>query len=313
MVKLAIALFLLAVVALAVSYMISPLRTFNTLVPKDKGSSKVAEGQAYGSDRRQMLDIYAPADTSQAARPVVVFFYGGSWNSGTRAGYNFAGRALASRGFVVAVPDYRLVPEIHFPAFIEDGAAAVRWVRQNIANYGGDPDRIVLMGHSAGAHIAAMLATDPQWLEGDRGFVQGLVGLAGPYDFFPFDTAASVEAFGDWPRSEETQPITFADGSAPPALLLTGAEDTVVKPRNSEALSTTLTDAGVGAEMVTYPGVDHIDILVALSRPLRGRAPVLEDASRFIANVTGGEGAARQSEDTAPVRTRGLAERPGLR
>ncbi len=311
--KFAIALIVLAAIGLAVSYMISPLRTFNTLVPKDKGSSKVAEGQAYGSDRRQMLDIYAPDGAREAARPVVVFFYGGSWNSGTRAGYDFAGHALASRGFVAVVPDYRLVPEIRFPEFIEDGAAAVRWVRQNIASFGGDPDRIVLMGHSAGAYIAAMLATDPQWLGDDRGAVQGLVGLAGPYDFFPFDTAASIAAFGDWPRGEETQPITYADGSAPPALLLTGEEDTVVKPRNSEALSTTLADAGVGAEMVTYPGVDHIDILVALARPLRGRAPVLEDASRFIANVTANDEAAPKSEDTMSARTGSLAERQGLR
>ena len=217
----------------------------------------------------------------------MLFFYGGSWNSGSREGYNFAGRALASRGFVVAVPDYRLVPDVHFPAFVEDGAAAVRWVRQNIADFGGDPERVVLMGHSAGAHIAAMLATDPQWLARDRAAVQGFVGLAGPYDFAPLDTPSSIAAFGAWPRVEETQPISFADESSPPALLLTGADDTVVKPRNSKALSATLADAGVKAEMVSYPGVDHVDILIAMSRPLRGRAPVLEDASRFIASVTG--------------------------
>nr|WP_202131736.1 alpha/beta hydrolase [Aurantiacibacter rhizosphaerae] len=284
---------MLAVLALGIAYKISPLRTFDTLVPKDDGGRKIAEGLAYGNDARQALDIYAPTTPGDGLntddlRPVVVFFYGGSWDSGTREGYNFAGRALAARGFVVAVPDYRLVPQVHFPAFVQDGAAAVHWVRQNIAHYGGDPDRIVLMGHSAGAYIAAMLATDPQWLGDDeRTAVRGFVGLAGPYDFAPLDTAASINAFGDWPGVEETQPITFADEGALPALLLTGTEDTVVKPRNSEALAAKLRAAGVAAQMVRYPGIDHVGVLIAMSRPLRGRAPVLDDASRFIASVTG--------------------------
>ena len=161
-------------------------------------------------------------------------------------------------------------------------------MRQNIAQYGGDPDRIVLMGHSAGAYIAAMLATDPQWLGGDdRAAMRGFVGLAGPYDFAPLDTHASINAFGEWPRVAETQPITFAGTGAPPSLLLTGADDTVVKPRNSEALAAKLRAAGVAADLVKYPGIDHVGVLIAISRPLRGRAPVLDDASRFIASVTG--------------------------
>ena len=289
MIKPAISLIVLALSALGISYAVSPLRTFDTLVPKDSNARKVAEGLEYGDHTRQALDIYAPTENSDGLRPVVVFFYGGSWNSGTREGYNFAGRALASRGYIVAVPDYRLVPEVRFPGFVEDGAAAVRWVRQNITTYGGDPDRIVLMGHSAGAYIAAMLATNPQWLGADRVALRGLVGLAGPYDFAPLDTDASIAAFGEWPRVAETQPISFADDSAPPALLLTGADDTIVKPRNSQALLATLQDAGVDARMVTYPGIDHIDILIAMSRPLRGRTPVLDDAARFIDRVTAPE------------------------
>jgi len=279
-------LVVLAVLGLGIAYLVSPLHTFDRLVPKDAEGQKIAEGLAYGEGERQALDIYAPVGESTQTRPVVVFFYGGSWNSGTRAGYNFAGRALAARGYVVVVPDYRLVPEVHFPAFVEDGAEAVRWVRENVADYGGDPEQIVLMGHSAGAHIAAMLANDPQWLGADRAALRGLVGLAGPYDFAPLDTAATIEAFGEWPRVEETQPITYVGAGAPPALLLTGADDTTVKPRNSRALSAALTAAGVSAQMVTYPGVDHIDILIALSRPLRSRAPVLTDASAFIDRVT---------------------------
>ncbi|MGB3796335.1 MAG: alpha/beta hydrolase, partial [Alteraurantiacibacter sp.] len=135
--KFVIILIALAAIALGISYAISPLRTFDALVPKDGNARKVADGAAYGTDERQALDIYAPTAPDDAPRPVVVFFYGGSWNSGTRHGYNFAGRALASRGFVVAVPDYRLVPEVRFPTFVQDGAAAVRWVRRNIGQYGG--------------------------------------------------------------------------------------------------------------------------------------------------------------------------------
>lgn len=284
--KILLAIVVLAAATLGVAYWISPLLTFNTLVPKDAGGRQVAEGLAYGESDRQALDIYAPADADAANLPVVVFFYGGSWNSGTREGYDFAGRALAAQGNIVVVPDYRLVPEVRFPGFVEDGAAAVAWVRRNISDYGGDPDRIVLMGHSAGAQIGAMLALDPQWLGEGRAAIRGFVGLAGPYDFAPLDTDASIAAFGEWPSVAETQPITYADGTAPPALLLTGADDTVVKPRNSEALSGALVAAGVEAEMTTYRGIDHIDILIALSRPLRGRAPVLQDTSRFIARVT---------------------------
>lgn len=286
--------FLLAFIALAalgvgVSYAMFPLRTFNALVPKDAESRLAAEGIAYGEGERRMLDIYVPEEQADGPRPVIVWFHGGSWNSGTRHGYDFAGRALAAQGFVTVIPDYRLVPEVRFPDFVEDGAAAVRWVRANIGDYGGDGERIVLTGHSAGAYIAAMLANDPQWLGDDRTAVAGMVGLAGPYDFVPFDTPSSIETFGQWPEPAATQPVTFADASAPPALLLTGADDITVKPRNSQALAARLAEAGVEAQMVQYEGIDHIDILSSLARPLRGQAPVLDDLASFAHRVTSRE------------------------
>ena len=281
-----LALPLVAIIGIGVSYLISPLHTFNTLVPKDGGSRQAAEGISYGDHERQQLDIYAPHAEADGPRPVIVWFYGGSWNSGSREGYAFAGRALAARGFVTVVADYRLVPEVRFPGFVEDGADAVRWVRENIGDHGGDGERIVLAGHSAGAYIAAMLANDPQWLGEDRDALAGMVGLAGPYDFYPFDTSSTVDAFGEWHEPEATQPVTFADDTAPPALLLTGADDTTVKPRNSEALSARLDEAGVEAELVRYQDIDHIDIVIALSRPLRGRAAVLDDLTVFARRVT---------------------------
>jgi acetyl esterase/lipase len=263
----------------------SPLGLFNGLVPKDGGSRLVASGVSYGEGPRRMLDVYAPRKGGDK-RPVILFFYGGSWNSGSRTGYGFVGRALAARGFVTVIPDYRLVPEVTYPGFVEDGAAAVRWARAHAKDYGGDGDRIVLAGHSAGAYIAAMLAVDGRWLGADRMAVRGLAGLAGPYDFAPFTVAASQAAFGAWPKPAETQPVTWADASAPPALLLAGAEDTTVKPRNSKALAAALAKAGVAAEVKLYPGIGHVGILAAIAKPLRGKAPVLENMTAFTARVT---------------------------
>lgn len=260
----------------------SPLTTFDRLVPKDRGGIRVAKDLAYGAAPRQRLDVYAPRKACGRSRPVVVFFYGGSWNSGTRAGYAFVGRALAARGFVTVVPDYRLVPDVHYPAFVEDGAAAVRWAISHADAYCGDGGSVVLMGHSAGAYIAAMLAVDPRWLGASRPAVKGLVGLAGPYDFAPFDVAASRAAFGQSPDPAATQPVTWAGAGDPPALLLYGSDDTVVRPRNSEALAAKLRAGGVAVDERAYAKLGHIGILLALARPFRGRAPVLDDVAGFV-------------------------------
>lgn len=262
----------------------TPITAFNALVPKDGGARLAAKSVPYGEGPRRMLDVYAPRGAT--GRPVIVFFYGGSWNSGARGGYGFVGRALAARGFVTLVPDYRLFPEVAYPGFVEDGAAAVRWARAHARDYGGDGDRIVLAGHSAGAYIAAMLAVDARWLGADRAAVRGLVGLAGPYDFAPFTVGAAQQAFGDWPRPAETQPVTWADASAPPALLLTGARDTIVRPRNSEALAAKLRAAGVPVDAKSYPDLGHIGVVTAVAKPFRGNAPVVADMAAFAERVT---------------------------
>lgn len=269
----------------------SPLTTFDALIPKDAGSRQTAQGIAYGSDARQRLDVYVPDEdrARPTGRPVVVFFYGGSWNSGTRKGYDFVGRALAARGFVTIIPDYRLVPEVRYPAFVEDGAAAVRWARQHAAEYGGNPDEIVLVGHSAGAYIAAMLALDERWLGEERRAVRGFAGLAGPYDFAPFDVPASQDAFGLWPDPAETQPITWAGVGDPPTLLLTGDDDDVVKPFNSTALATQLRAAGVPVEHKRYPELGHVGLITSFARPWRGRSSALDDVTLFVKQVTASE------------------------
>ncbi|MFZ4121607.1 MAG: alpha/beta hydrolase [Caulobacterales bacterium] len=261
----------------------SSLETFNTLAPRDGQGHLVARDIAYGAGPRHMLDVYAPKAGATAA-PVVVFFYGGSWTWGDRRDYRWVGAALAAQGFVAVLADYRLVPEVVFPAFVEDGAAAVRWTEANIGAYGGDPQKIVVMGHSAGAYNAIMLALDPRF--GVQQSLAGAIGMAGPYDFLPFDVEASINAFGSYQPPEATQPVALVSAQAPPCLLLTGTDDDVVAPRNSEELARRLTAAGGVAAVKAYPGMNHYAIVLALSVPFRGRGPVLADVAGFVRQVT---------------------------
>ncbi|MEO7654235.1 MAG: alpha/beta hydrolase [Sphingomicrobium sp.] len=258
----------------------TPLTAFNALVPKDRGIIRVIEDAPFGPDPRQRLDIYRPISPARDL-PIIVFFYGGSWNSGTRAGYAWVARALAARGFVVAVPDYRLVPEVRFPTFIEDGAAAVRLVSTIAESIGGDPDRIILAGHSAGAYNAAMLAYDERFLGRDRARVKGFIGLAGPYDFLPLDGPATRAAFERSPNLAATQPINVIDRADPPAFIGSANDDRTVREKNSNSLAARLLAAGVRVERVRYPGLGHIGILTAVAKPWRGRASVLDDVTRF--------------------------------
>jgi acetyl esterase/lipase len=252
------------------------------------GAVELAEppitGIAYGSDARQQLDIYAPLGRTETAHPVLIFFHGGSWRDGEREGYGFVGRAFASRGFVTVIADYRKAPKVRFPAFVQDTAATIAWVHTNIAKHDGDPECIFLMGHSAGAHIAMMAALDPQWLAAKDlkpDVIKGVIGLAGPYDFLPLTSESSKIALGQWPDLTETQPITYVRADAPPLLLLTGDKDTVVKPRNSQALADKIAALGGQPRLKIYSGVDHADIIMAVARPFRTKAPILQDVSEF--------------------------------
>lgn len=264
----------------------TPITAFNALIPKDAGGRLAAADQAYGADDRQRLDIYAPVDIQSGPRPVIVFFYGGSWKTGSKEGYGFAGRALAAQGFVVAIPDYRLMPQVRFPAFLQDSADAVRWVRAHIARFGGDPDRIVLAGHSAGAYNAAMLAVDPAWLGPERAAIKGWAALAGPYEFLPLDTEVTKAAFGAADDLDATQPILFASADDPPALLLAGGEDELVMASQSTGMAIAMVEAGAKAEALVYPDIGHVGIVTALSKPFRGEAPVLRDIAAFARRVT---------------------------
>ncbi len=261
----------------------TPLSAFNTLAPVDP-AARAGRDIAYGPLPRQKLDIYAPAKAEKPA-PVLVFFYGGGWVTGRRQDYAFAGKALASRGFLTVVPDYRLVPEVRYPRFVEDGALALRWVREHAAEYGGDPRRVVLAGHSAGAYIAVMLALDPAFATAagaDPADIRAVAGLSGPYKFLPLRAPATIAAFGGAPDLEATQPINHVHAGAPPALLLHGARDLAVSPKNSIRLAQALQAVGATAEAKIYPGLGHPAMVLALSRPFRGKAPVLDDMTAFL-------------------------------
>lgn len=258
-------------------------------------SYRATTGVPYGSDARQKLDVYEPANALAAAapttttpthhgRPVVVFFYGGSWQNGERGDYLFVGAALASRGFVVVLPDYRTWPETAFPGFIEDAATAVRWARDHAAEFDGDPSRIFVMGHSAGAQIAVLLATDGHYLgaqQMSKGDLSGVIGLAGPYDFLPLTDPTLKEIFPPALRAA-SQPINFVSGDEPPMFLAAGKRDVTVDPGNTDRLAARLQAAGDAVEVKHYPRIGHALLVAAFAPPLRGLAPVLADVTHFI-------------------------------
>ena len=250
------------------------------------GHYRRMDGLPYGEGDRRRLDLYLPNEVvargQGAHAPVVVFFYGGSWQRGERANYAFVGEALASRGFVVAVADYRVYPDVTFPGFVEDAASAVAWMRRNAPIYGGDPSRIVVAGHSAGAHIAMLVTLDRDYLAaaGAPNAIAAAVGMSGPYDFLPLTSDRLKAVFGQeaLPR---TQPIGFVRSDAPPLLLLHGADDTTVSPRNAQRLADRVRAAGGRAEVKLYTGVGHVGLVARLAAPFRDGVTVLDDIAKF--------------------------------
>ena len=260
------------------------------------GGVVVSPKLAYAAGDRHGVDVYAPAGAMHA--PVVVFFYGGSWQEGNKADYAFVALALARRGIVVAVPDYRVFPAGRFAEYMQDGAAAVRWTRQHAADFGGDPDRLVLMGHSAGAQIAALLTLNPKWLAAEgldpHRDIAGMVGLAGPYDFLPLKDPILKTIFGPPATLANTQPITFVDGRNPPMLLVTDDEDVVVEPRNTYNLAARIKERGGPVETRTYSHLSHRLLIGVVSVPLGFLAPVLDDVTGFVLGLARAGGGAQR-------------------
>jgi acetyl esterase/lipase len=263
------------------------LSTLDGVMMGGSGTERPGSAVAFGT-HGQTLDVWRAAGADKTPRPVLIFWYGGGWVKGDRRAYSFAARAYAKAGFVVVVPDYRKVPDVRFPAFLQDGAEAVKWTRDHIAAFGGDPNRIAFAGHSAGAYTSVMLALDTRWLKAegvDPKIVKASIGLSGPYDFYPFDSKRAVDAMGNAADPAMTQPIHFARADAPPLLLVTSSGDTEVKPRNAINLDARLRGLGAPVKLINYPGLSHEEVAMALSVPFRGKGPVLADSAAWLKSV----------------------------
>lgn len=264
---------------------------------------------SYGPSERQRVDVYpaigaavstagSPIASAQATaqargqlRPILIFFYGGAWHTGSRQDYRFVAKSFTDMGYVVAIPDYRLAPEVVYPDFLRDSAAAFQAVVSNAERLGGDPQKIIVAGHSAGAYNAAMLAMDPRWLSAaDRKRIRGFIGLASPVNFLPIQMPEARRAFS-WPNTpRDTQPIEHVSKDVPPMLLITAAEDPLVDPDiNSRAMAKRLAELGVPVWVETYPGplglINHANLVATLSPTFSFLAPTLEKSREFIERV----------------------------
>ena len=242
---------------------------------------------AYGTLPRQKLDIYTPtAERPAAGWPVVVFFYGGSWNSGSRDQYQFVAEALAARGALTLVADYRLYPEVRYPDFLTDSALAMAYGFDHAAELGGNSKRVFVMGHSAGGYNAAMLALDARWLKATGhapSELAGWIGLAGPYDFYPITNPDAKPVFFHPNYPANSQPIDFTSPTAPRSFLGAATNDKLVNPqRNTQQLADKLKAADVPVTLKLYPRASHITLIGAFAWPARWIAPVLDDVQAFI-------------------------------
>lgn len=229
------------------------------------------------------LDVYTPNSAKNA--PVVLFVYGGRWSGGNKEEYKWMGEALASRGFVAVLPNHRLYPQVRFPAFVDDTAKAVAWTHANVTTYGGSPDKIFVMGHSSGAHIAAMLAVKEEYMAragGSRSWLRGVIGLAGPYDFLPITDPELRDMFGPPEKFELSQPILFAEGDNPPMLLMHGEDDEVVWVKNTRNLAAAVAKTGGKVETVIYPKMSHRQIVASMAKLFRGQVDVINHVSEFV-------------------------------
>ena len=247
---------------------------------------KVVTDIAFGPEKWQRLDLYTPPVASKKAKlPVIVFYYGGRWRDGSKDLYKFVGSALAKEGYIVAIPDYRKYPEVRFPVFVEDGAQSLAWIYDHIDEYGGDKNEIHIAGHSAGAHIASLLATDARYLKSqgkDRSeVIKDFVGLAGPYDFIPEEEDLK-DMFSPPSNYPQMQATTFVDGKQPPMLLLWGDKDQYVGKFNMDKLSDRIKAKGGCVETRVYHDTDHIWLLGDLSWIGNNKHGVLKDWINYL-------------------------------
>lgn len=259
-------------------------RLLNTFAANPDRSTDVVHDLSYADHPRATLDIYRPA--TAGPHPVLVYIHGGGWYRGNKDEYAFVGKRFAAEGYLTAMVNYRLTPDGAWPHFMEDVAAAVAYVHDNAASYGGDPDRFFTAGHSAGAYNAVMIAVAPEFLAAHgkgTDIIDGTVGLSGPYDFTLDDGESIIAAFGGAADFAATQPVARVTAGAPPMLLIQGEKDKSVETRNATAMAAALEEAGVRVELVLYPEANHADTVIALAWPRH--LPVVEEMTAFFASV----------------------------
>lgn len=254
-------------------------------VPATFGAYRRHPNISYGAEPQNRLDVYVPDQAPAGPRPLIVFWHGGRWKFGDKADYRFVGAALAELGYVAVLPNYRHYPNVKMPGFMDDAARAGEWAAAHAGEFGADTSGLYLMGHSAGAHMAALVALDPRYFAaagrpGPR--IAGVIGLSGPYDFLPLLEPDVQDMFGPPQNYPDSQPINFVRSDAPPMLLVHGLMDDTVRPKNSQNLATALRARGVPVTLKLYPKLVHADTVAALSLPARGRAPTLTDIRAFV-------------------------------
>lgn len=247
---------------------------------------RIIKDVAYGPHPRQKLDVYVP-DVLEPQKSAVLFFYGGSWQWGSKDQYKFVGQALASLGYVALIADYRLYPDVSFPAFVDDAALATVWAHQNAAQYGADGSRLFVAGHSAGGYLGKMLAANPAYLQsagGNPSMIRGTIAIAAPLDFLPLTSRRLQALFSTAPELAQTQPITFVRAGMPPALLATGTDDRTVLPKNSQHMATKMKAMGNRVQLREYADINHYAIMLSLANGFRSYSPLLTDIQSFISN-----------------------------
>lgn len=239
----------------------------------------------YGDKPHQTLDVYMPPriNKDEKTRDVLVFFYGGRWTKGAKEDYRFIGQFFAEAGFITIIPDYAKYPFVRFPAFVDDGAKALAWVHDTAGAYGGNKNRIHVMGHSAGAHIGALVAADESYLAAHgkavRDVIFDFVGLAGPYAFKP-DEPDLIDMF---PKPYRTMQVpTFIDGDEPPMLLMWGDADTDVGLFNLEKTEKRIIEKNGHVRRAIINGADHIDVLRAFTWLGADMTDVRDEVMRFL-------------------------------
>lgn len=241
----------------------------NKITPKD---FQQAQNISYGTDARQKLDIYRPmlVSTGNVPKPVIVFVHGGSWMNGSKDDYLFLGESLTKAGYITVVINYRLAPEHLYPDFVQDTALALKWVYANIGQYGGNPNKLIVMGHSAGGFNAVEAVDNQRWLQ-EAGVpvqaIKAVVGIAGPYSY-DFRTDSTRSAFPANATPEQVMPSYHVRLDAPPHLLLVGSNDKRVHPRNAEALVQALQQKNIPVQLETIQGASHLSIMAAMATRL---------------------------------------------